>query len=53
MCITTTEALHTVRTLIKDDVDACCEVSMDKDEVTIKLEKLEKYIDKINKKEKY
>jgi len=51
MCITTTEALHTVRTLIKDDVDACCEVSMDKDEVTIKLEKLEKYIDKINKKE--
>jgi hypothetical protein len=51
MCITTTEALYTVKTLIKDDVDACCEVSMDKDEVTIKLEKLKKYIEKIDKKE--
>ena len=51
MCITTIEALHTVKTLIKDDVDACCEVSMDKDEVNIKLEKLKKYIEKINKKE--
>ncbi len=51
MCITTTEALHTVTTLIKDDVDLCCEVSMDKEEVTIKLEKLKKYIEKINKKE--
>jgi hypothetical protein len=51
MCITTTEALHTVRTLIKDDVDLCCEVSMDKDEVIFKLEKLKKYIEKINKKE--
>ena len=51
MCITTTEALHTVTTLIKDDVDLSCEVSMDKEEVTIKLEKLKKYIEKINKKE--
>ena len=51
MCITTTEALHTVKTLIKDDVDACCEVSMDKDEVTLKLEKIKKYIEKIYKKE--
>jgi hypothetical protein len=51
MCITTTEALHTVKTLIKDDVDACCEVSMDKDEVVIKLEKLKKYIEKIDKEE--
>ena len=51
MCITTTEALHTVKTLIKDDVYECCEASMDKESVTKKLEKLEKYINKINKKE--
>ena len=51
MCITTTEALHTVKTLIKDDVYECCEASMDKEGVTDKLEKLEKYINKINKKE--
>ena len=46
MCITTSEALHTVKILIKDDVDACCEASMDKSDVTIKLEKLKKYIEK-------
>ena len=51
MCITTTEALHTVKVLIKDDVYECCEASMDKEKVTEKLEKLEKYINKINKKE--
>ena len=51
MCITTTEALRTVKTLIKDDVYECCEASMDKEKVTDKLEKLEKYINKINKKE--
>ena len=51
MCITTVEALYTVKTLIKDDVDLCCEASMDKNEVTIKLEKLKKYIEKIGKKE--
>ena len=51
MCITTTEALHAVKTLIKDDVYECCEASMDKDGVTDKLEKLKKYIEKINKKE--
>ena len=51
MCITTAEALHTVKTLIKDDVYECCEASMDKEGVTDKLEKLEKYINKINKKE--
>ena len=51
MCITTTEALHTVKTLIKDDVYECCEASMDKEGVTDKLEKLEKYINKINKKD--
>jgi len=51
MCITTTEALHTVKTLIKDDVYECCEASMDKETVTSKLERLQKYIEKINKKE--
>ena len=51
MCISTTEALHTVKTLIKDDVYECCEASMDKETVTEKLEKLEKYIKKIDKKE--
>ena len=40
MCITTTEALHTVKTLIKDDVYECCEASMDKEIVTGKLTKL-------------
>ena len=40
MCITTTEALHTVKTLIKDDINECCEASMDKENVTEKLEKL-------------
>tara|TARA_R100000306_G_C4252854_1_gene81309 strand:- start:255 stop:449 length:195 start_codon:yes stop_codon:yes gene_type:complete len=51
MCITTIEALHTVKILIKDDIEACCEASMDKNEVTVKLEKLRKYLEKINKKE--
>ena len=51
MCIKTTEALHTIKTLINDDVYECCEASMDKETVTEKLTKLKKYIDKINKKE--
>jgi len=49
MCISTTEALHTVKVLIKDDVYECCEASMDKETVTEKLEKIEKYIKKIDK----
>ena len=51
MCISTTEALHTVKTLIKDDVYECCEASMDKEAVTDKLKKILKYVEKINKKE--
>ena len=51
MCISTTEALHTVKTLINDDVYECCEASMDKETVTEKLEKNEKYIKNIDKKE--
>tara|TARA_R100000306_G_C4347469_1_gene128345 strand:+ start:749 stop:964 length:216 start_codon:yes stop_codon:yes gene_type:complete len=51
MCISTTEALHTIKILLSEDIDACCEASMDKSEVSIKLEKLRKYIEKINTKE--
>ena len=51
MCIKTIEALHTIKTLINDDVYECCEASMDKETVTEKLEKREKYIKKIDKKE--
>ena len=51
MCISTTEALHTVKTLIKNDVYECCEASMDKEKVSDKLEKIKKYINKIDKKE--
>ena len=51
MCITTTEALHTVKTLIKDDIYECCEASMDKETVTeIKedIKRIEEKIDKLN-----
>ena len=51
MCIKTAEALHTVKTLIKDDIYECCEASMDKETVTEKLTKLKKYVEKIDKKE--
>ena len=51
MCIKTAEALHMVKTLIKDDVYECCEASMDKESVTEKLIKLRKYVEKIDKKE--
>ena len=51
MCINTSEALYMVKTLIKDDVYECCEASMDKEKVTDKLEKLRKYVEKIDKKE--
>ena len=51
MCISTTEALYAIKTLIKDDVYECCEASMDKEKVTEKLTKLKKYIEKIDKKE--
>ena len=51
MCISTTEALYAIKTLIKDDVYECCEASMDKEKVTEKLTKLKKYVEKIDKKE--
>ena len=46
--ITTTEALHMVKKLITSDVDECCMASMDKDDVIEQLEKLKKYITKID-----
>ena len=49
--ITTTEALHMVKKLITSDVDECCMASMDKDDVIEQLEKLKKYISKIDEKE--
>ena len=49
--ITTTEALHMVKKLITCDVDECCMASMDKDDVIEQLEKLKKYISKIDEKE--
>ena len=42
MCIKTSEALHMVKILITEDVDECCEASMDKEDVQDKLEKLKK-----------
>ena len=51
MCIKTSEALHMVKILITEDVDECCEASMDKEDVQDKLEKLKKYIEKIDNKE--
>ena len=51
MCIKTTEALHLVKKLIDEDVYECCEADMDKEDVTDKLEKIKKYIEKIDKKE--
>ena len=51
MCIKTSEALHMVKKLITEDVDECCEASMDKEDVQEKLEKLKKYIEKIDNKE--
>ena len=51
MCIKTSEALYMVKKLITEDVDECCEASMDKEDVQDKLQKLRKYIEKIDKKE--
>ena len=47
----TTEALHMIKKLITCDVDECCMASMDKDDVIEKLEKIKKYLEKIDNKE--
>ena len=49
--LTTTEALHMIKKLITCDVDECCMASMDKEDVIEKLEKIQKYLEKINEKE--
>ena len=49
--LTTTEALHMLKNLIKCDVDECCMASMDKDDVIEKLDKIKKYLEKIDEKE--
>ena len=49
--LSTTEALHMLKNLITCDVDECCMASMDKDDVIIQLEKIKKYIEKIDKNE--
>ena len=51
MCIKTAEALHTIKALINDDIEDCCEASMDKEKVADRLTKIKKYIEKIDKKE--
>ena len=49
--LTTTEAVYMIKKLITCDVDECCMASMDKDDVIIQLEKIKKYIEKIDEKE--
>ena len=47
----TSEALHVVKNLIKEDVDECCEASMDKEKVTNKLKEIKKFLEKLDEKE--
>ena len=49
--LTTNEALHMLKNLITCDVDECCMASMDKDDVIEKLEKIKKYLEKIDEKQ--
>ena len=49
--LSTTEAVHMIKKLITCDVDECCMASMDKEDVVEKLEKIKKYLEKIDKKE--
>jgi hypothetical protein len=46
-----TEALHIINKLINYDIDECCMASMDKEKVIEELEKIKKYLEKINEKE--
>ena len=47
----TSEALYAVKMLIKEDVNECCEASMDKEKVTNKLKEIEKFLEKQEEKE--
>ena len=47
----TSEALYAVNNLIKEDVNDCCEASMDKEKVTNKLKEIKKFLEKLDEKE--
>ena len=47
----TSEALYVVKNLIKEDVNECCEASMDKEKVTNKLKDIKKFLDELDEKE--
>ena len=47
----TSEALYIVKDLIKEDVDECCEASMDKEKVTNKLKDIKKFLEELDEKE--
>ena len=47
----TSEALHVVKNLIKEDVNECCEASMDKVKVTNKLKDIKKFLEELDEKE--
>ena len=47
----TSEVLHIVKNLIKEDVNECCEASMDKEKVTNKLEEIKKFLEELDEKE--
>ena len=47
----TSEALYVVNNLIKEDVNDCCEASMDKEKVTNKLKEIKKFLEKLDEKE--
>ena len=47
----TSEVLYIVKNLIKEDVDECCEASMDKEKVTNKLKDIKKFLEELDEKE--
>ena len=47
----TAEALYIVKNLIKEDVNECCEASMDKEKVTDKLKDIKKFLEELDEKE--
>ena len=47
----THEALYAIKMLIKEDVNECCEASMDKEKVTNKLEEIKKFLEELDEKE--
>jgi hypothetical protein len=47
----TSEVLYIVNNLIKEDVNECCEASMDKEKVTDKLKDVKKFLEELDEKE--